>query len=125
VPDAGSRRRAATTCGWCKAPLKVKARGRIPKWCSATCRQRAWEQSRAAASGRSAIKVVERHVEVPTLVPLTRNTWSGVLRELARQLDDGRIYDRDLHDLATALGTVLDAYRRRAEFGMRTPKGQR
>jgi hypothetical protein len=45
-------------CGWCGATVTVPNRGRIPKWCSATCRHRAWEQRRAAASGRAA--VVER-----------------------------------------------------------------
>jgi hypothetical protein len=32
---------------------------------------------------------------------------------LARQLEDGRVYDRDLAALAAALRTVLDAYIRR------------
>jgi hypothetical protein len=57
--------------------------------------------------------VVERPVEVPTRMPLTRRDWPQVLHDLARQLDDGRIYDRDLLDLADALGAVLDAYNRR------------
>ncbi|MGY1668412.1 hypothetical protein [Geodermatophilus sp. SYSU D00696] len=37
-----------------------------------------------------------------------------MLAELARQVDDGRIYDRDLLDLSDALGAVLEAYRRRS-----------
>ncbi|WP_454552913.1 hypothetical protein [Geodermatophilus nigrescens] len=37
-----------------------------------------------------------------------------MLAELARQVDDGRIYDRDLLDLSDALGAVLGAYRRRS-----------
>ena len=111
--DPTDRRRAATTCGWCGGPIQPKARGRIPTWCSPACRQRAWEQSRAAASGRAAVQVVERRVEVPTRLPLTRRYWPQVLHELARQLDDGRVYDRDLADLTKALSTVLDAYRRR------------
>jgi hypothetical protein len=36
-----------------------------------------------------------------------------VLLELARQLDDGLVYDRDLGELATALSAVLEAYSRR------------
>ena len=91
----------------------MKARGRIPKWCSASCRQRAWEQTRAAASGRSAVHVVERQVEVPVPATPTRRAWAALLGELARQLDDGRVYDRDLPALAPALRSVLDAYDRR------------
>ncbi|WP_029433825.1 hypothetical protein [Blastococcus sp. URHD0036] len=107
------RRDAATDCAWCDGPITPRRRGPIPKWCSATCRHRAWEQTRAAASGRSAVQVVERRVEV--LVPATpaRRDWPALLAELARQIDDGRIYDRDLIDLSNALGTVLKAYRRR------------
>ena len=74
-PKAGSglegqdRRTAATLCGWCGGPITPGTRGPIPKWCSATCRHRAWEQARAAASGLSAVKLVERRVEVQ--VPLS------------------------------------------------------
>jgi hypothetical protein len=86
-----ARRLAATTRGWCSGPIAVKARGRIPKWCSAACRQRAWELSRAAASGRSAVQVVELQVEVPVPGAPKRADWPRLLDELARQLDDGRI----------------------------------
>jgi hypothetical protein len=104
---------AARTCGWCAGPIAVKATGRLPKWCSPSCRQRAWEQSRAAASGLAAIRVVERRVEVPTPIAPRRQDWPRVLGELARQLEDGRIYDRDLVALAGALNAVHDAYNRR------------
>ena len=109
------RRDAPTDCAWCGGTLTPRSRGPIPKWCSATCRHRAWEQNRAAASGRSAVEVVERRVEVRVPVPVTpaRRDWPGLLDELARQVDDGRIYDRDLLDLSDALGVVLEAYRRR------------
>jgi hypothetical protein len=96
--------------------MRPKDRGRIPKWCSASCRQRAWEQARAAASGLAAVRLVERRVEVRTPVSPNRRDWVSVLHELARQLDDGRVYDRDLTDLATALNAVLDAYGRRQPF---------
>ena len=58
------RRAAATACGWCGGPITARARGPIPRWCSATCRHRAWEQTRAAASGRAAVQIVERRVQV-------------------------------------------------------------
>ncbi len=119
VAGPTDRRRAATTCAWCGGPIQPKARGRIPTWCSPACRQRAWEQSRAAASGRAAVQVVERHVEVPTRLPLTRRDWPQALQELAKQLDDGRIYDRDLSGLSVALDAVLEAYNRRPYVRLR------
>jgi hypothetical protein len=113
VADGSARRGAATSCVWCGGVIRPRSRGPIPKWCSATCRHRAWEQTRAAASGRSAVQVVERRVEIPTPMAPTRRDWGPLLAELARQLVDGRVYDRDLGALATALNTVLDAYSRR------------
>src|SRR4051795_5275271 len=97
--DGSVRRSAATACGWCGGPITPGSRGPIPKWCSATCRHRAWEQARAAVSGRSAIQVVERRVEVSTPVTPSRRDWARLLGELAHQLDDGRVYNRDLLDL--------------------------
>jgi hypothetical protein len=114
--EARDRRAAATACGWCGGPITPGHRGPIPKWCSATCRHRAWEQARAAASGLSAVELVERlvHVQVP-LTP-TRRDWTRLLGELASQLNDGRVYDRDLPALARALEPVLEGYRRRAHL---------
>ena len=107
------RRVAATDCAWCGGPITPGSRGPIPKWCSATCRHRAWEQTRAAASGRSAVEVVERRVEVPVPMTPARRDWPALLDELARQIDDARIYDRDLLDLSEALDAVLEAFHRR------------
>jgi hypothetical protein len=114
------RRRAASTCGWCGRPIDVKATGRLPKWCSASCRQRAWEQTRAAASGRSAVQVVERRVETPLPLPPTRHDWPRLLSELVTQLDSGRIYNRDLDGLSVALTEVDVAMNRRVYIRSRT-----
>jgi hypothetical protein len=114
--DGPERRTAATTCGWCGGPITPRSRGPIPKWCSATCRHRAWEQTRAATSGRSAVQVVERRVQVHGLLEPTRRDWPTLLGQLAGQLSDGRVYDRDLPGLARALEPVLQAYRRRARM---------
>lgn len=119
LTETDRRRLAASTCAWCGGPIEYKARGRIPKWCSAGCRQRAWEQSRAAASGRSAVRVIERRVEIPIEKPASlparprHAEWIGVLNELAEQLDTGAVYDRDLPELTGALNGVLDAFGRR------------
>jgi len=110
------QRLAPSTCGWCCGPIALKATGRLPKWCSPSCRQRAWEQSRAVASGLTAVRVIERRVDVPTPVVPRRQDWPRLLGDLARQLDDGRIYDRDLLALSVALDAVLQAYDRRT-FG--------
>ncbi len=83
----------------------------ITKWCSATCRHRAWEQTRDAVSGRSAVEVLERRIEVPVALVPTRRDRPRVLREPAAQLGDGRLYDRDLAPLATAMATSLAALR--------------
>ncbi|MGY1745558.1 hypothetical protein [Blastococcus sp. SYSU D00695] len=112
--SAPARRAAAAQCAWCGGTITPNRRGPVPKWCSATCRHRAWEQTRAAASGRSAVEVVERRIEVPVPVTPARRDWPDLLTELARQIDDGRMYDRDLLDLSDGLGLVLEAYRRRA-----------
>ena len=115
-------------CGWCGAMVTVPNRGRIPKWCSATCRHRAWEQRRAAASGRAAIEVVDRPVEVVrtitkvqrviveapiTVAPQTVDEWAGILAELADRLDRGRIYDRDVPALRPAVAALVVAFNRR------------
>jgi hypothetical protein len=111
------------SCGWCGQAVAVQGRGRPPKWCSQTCRHRAWEQARAAASGRSAVEIVTQTVEVERPVVVSERVtvgtkptgaaWPAVVAELARQIDSGRIYDRDLPALAESLDMVLAALDRR------------
>lgn len=115
------RPRQSVACGWCGTVVMVPARGRVPKWCSSSCRHRAWELSRAAASGRAAIQIVDRVVEVDK--PVTQFVevqvsprgaqWPTALANLASQLGSGRVYDRDLPALADALREVLSALDRR------------
>jgi hypothetical protein len=110
-------------CGWCGTPILLPARGRIPKWCSSSCRHRAWELTRAAASGRAAVQVVDRVVQVDRPVTVIQEVsvatvpqgpaWPPVLAQLATQLDTGRVYDRDLPALAQGLQNVIDALDRR------------
>lgn len=120
--------RGTVACGWCGATVTVPNRGRIPKWCSATCRHRAWEQRRAAASGRAAIEIVDRPVEVVRTItkvqrviveapiavaPHTVHEWSNLLAELTDRLDRGRIYDRDVPALRPAVAALVEAFNRR------------
>ena len=58
--------------------------------------------------------VVERHIPVRVPVAPTRRDWPVLLGKLAGQLDDDRVYDRDLPDLVRALEPVLRSYRWRA-----------
>jgi hypothetical protein len=124
--SGSARRTAATTCGWCNGPITPRTSGPIPKWCSTTCRKRAWEQKRAAASGRSAIEIVERVVTVPTQQPPplpSQLAWVDLLRVLAQQLDSGAVYDRHLFAIAGAAQDVLRAAQRRA-LGVHPPVGR-
>lgn len=113
---AAHRRRAATTCGWCHASITPKARGPVPKWCSASCRQRAWEQRRAAASGLSAVEVVERVVRVPVAPSPAKpqraprnQEWHALLRELTRQLAGHHVQSRHLTGIAHQVRLVTEA----------------
>jgi hypothetical protein len=102
---SGSGRRVPgrdVDCCWCGQPVPVRSRGPIPEWCSPTCRHRAWEQTRAARSGRSAIQVLDRYVAA---VPDHGPGWIAHLNMLTAQITTGSrpITDHDLDDLATAL----------------------
>jgi hypothetical protein len=114
--SVGTKAGRSTTvlCAWCGAHITPGTRGPLPKWCSDACRHRAWEQTRAAACGRSAVEVVERRVEVPVVLSPTRREWPRVLHELTTQLDDGRLDDRDLASLSEAMASALAALERRS-----------
>jgi hypothetical protein len=108
--------------------VRVKARGRTPTWCSNECRHRAWEQARAASSGRSAVQIIER----PTTVERTTRVfvpkpprgaeWTETLHSLTRQVDNGRLYDRDLAAVARAAGELNDALERRLKRHRHLPR---
>jgi hypothetical protein len=131
APSRSPRRLGQTlACGWCGLPILLPARGRTPKWCSSSCRHRAWELTRAAASGLAAIQVVDRVVEVDRQVAVVKEVpvatvphgaaWSAALTQLATALDTGRVYDRDLPALAQALASVADALDRRPGWRLRS-----
>lgn len=117
-------------CGWCGGPVIVQVRGRMPKWCSSTCRTRASERRRAAADGLAAVKVVERDVErIKTVTVVQHHTrqveveavrwpsatsdWVTAIRDLTRRVETGRVYDRDLESLAGAVNDLVGALVRR------------
>lgn len=121
--DPKPRRPATVQCLWCGSEIVVFRVGRVPSWCSNSCRHRAWEQRRAAASGLAAKEVVERLVEVEVRIPVTREVevevlpkgaaWAAALHQLADQIDRGLVYDRDLAALAEALDQAAAALNRR------------
>lgn len=107
VRSAGQR----ITCLWCGSPAAVKARGPIPKFCSANCRHRAWEQERAAKAGRAAAAAVDRTV---TTYPEDTRAWVAHLDRLAADLQRGR-FDLDL--LLAPLNSVYAAIEYRQRTG--------
>lgn len=121
-------------CGWCGTSVPVPARGRVPKWCSAACRHRAWEQRRAAESGLAAVDVKDRTIEtvrtvtvvqhhrvdpLPAARPRTVGEVVEVLTELTARVDSGRVYERDLPALAAAVRGLVDALNRRDKTSTR------
>ena len=115
----------SVTCAWCGTSVAIARTGRVPKWCSAACRQRAWVHRQSVAADARAVEVVERviqtevertvtvveHVDVP--IQPRGSAWPATLAELVKQLDSGRVYDRDLMPLAESVNEVLKALERR------------
>lgn len=99
-------------CGWCGRSVPIPSRGRIPKWCSATCRNRAWQANRAYAD--RPVRVVQQRVEVPVAsVPRDVDGWAELLEQLTARLAQGRIYKRDLPALVPAINHLLEVMERR------------
>ena len=131
VPPA-QRSEPGPRCAWCGKPIAVKQRGRRPKWCSSSCRHRAWEQRRAAASGPSAVEVVERVIErvierervvEVRLAPRGRE-WADALEALVNQLESGRLYDRDLDHVVAAAAKLYESLERRLRYRRRSSRTQ-
>ena len=128
-PITGSRRPGQTVdCGWCGRPVEVPARGRVPSWCSSSCRHRAWEVRRANREQMPAVKVVTRTIEVEK--PMTRTVgvpvpaephsaeeWASLLELFATRLAQGRIYRRDLPTLEPAIQRLAEVWLRTTNQG--------
>jgi hypothetical protein len=110
-------------CGWCGEPIALRTTGRVPKWCSDTCRHRAWEHRRALGSGRTPVEVVDHVIQVEKRVRVVdrvevpaqprRDEWAGLLMELVKQIDSGRVYDRHLPEITVAMEEILRSLARR------------
>lgn len=100
-------------CGWCGKSVPVPSRGRVPKWCSATCRNRAWQANHAPSQGP--VRIVEQRVQIPVPRAEPRNVdeWCEQLELLSTRLAQGRIYARDLPALVPAINRLVDVTERR------------
>ena len=125
APIVPGRRRPGQTieCGWCGQPILVPARGRIPSWCSSSCRHRAWEARRAERESFPQVRVgtrlveverpVRQTVEVPVLTePHTAEEWATLWETFATRLAQGRIYRRDLATVEPAVRRVVEVWNR-------------
>lgn len=124
VRGSGHRRPGQTVeCGWCGRAVEVPARGRVPSWCSSSCRHRAWEARRANRDKLGEVKVVTRTIELDTPVvrsveiavptePRTAHDWATLLETFATRLAQGRIYRRDLTALEPAVRHLVEVWNR-------------
>ena len=83
----------------------------MPKYCSANCRHRGWEQERAARAGRAAVVVLDRTV---TAYPQGTSEWIAQLERLATEVRRGQI---DGTSLTAALDLVHAAVVSRRRLG--------
>ena len=127
-PGSGHRRPGQTVeCGWCGRVVEVPPRGRVPSWCSSSCRHRAWEARRADREQLADVRVVTRTIEVekPTIrrveipvptEPRTADEWSALMETFATRLAQGRIYRRDLPILSPAVRRLVEVWNRTMEL---------
>ncbi len=102
--DAG--RPDVVACGWCGREVVVAARGRVPHWCGSGCRHRAWEQRRAVGP------VSPSASQALVSAAPTGLEWPGLLAELTRQLDTGRVEVCDLPAITAEFDAALAAINR-------------
>lgn len=96
-------------CLWCGSSTPVKRRGPLPRFCSANCRHRAWEQERAARAGRAAVITSDRFVAT---YPGSSETWATHLERLAADVRNGRLDGQVLTGALDAVFAAI-AYRQR------------
>lgn len=121
---SGTRRPGQTVeCGWCGRPVLIPARGRVPSWCSSSCRHRAWESRRANRDQAAEVRLVTRTVEVEKPVvrtvevrvpsePHSAEEWAALLQLFATRLAQGRVYRRDLPTLEPAVQRLAEVWLR-------------
>ena len=100
----------AVSCAGCGAQVPVRGRGPLPRWCSSTCRHRAWEQRRAVSELQAAgsLMVVRETVETPVVIEPERSEWVGVLARLTRQIASHELPDGCLVPVYEALTVAIN-----------------
>ena len=109
--DGARRPGQRICCVWCGSSVQVKARGPLPKYCSANCGHRGWEQERAARAGRAAVVVLDRTV---TAYPQGTSEWIAQLERLATEVGRAQL---DGTSLTAALDLVHAAVVSRQRLG--------
>lgn len=84
--------------------------GRVPKWCSPTCRNKGWQANHAPSQGP--VRVVQQRVQVPMGTREPRNVGEWV-ELLSTRLAQGRVYSRDLPALVPAINRLIEVADRR------------
>lgn len=108
-------------CLECGTELIYNGRGRRPRYCSSSCRHRAWERRRAAADGVIASQVVELPA-LPMEPTYTRTGVIGWLRDSPRRLADVVAALPETEESARLLNTARSRLRR---LGVRTETERR
>lgn len=110
-------------CGWCGRPVAVPARGRVPSWCSSSCRHRAWEARRANREQTAEVRVVTQTIEIDRQVvrsvevpipsePRNAQEWATLLETFATRLAQRGIHRRDLPTLEPAVQRLAEVWLR-------------
>jgi hypothetical protein len=64
----------------CKAKIKVQPKGRVPKFCSRNCRQRAYEHNRALGPTMVPMSILARDLETAQVRGAIRAEIRAILR---------------------------------------------
>jgi hypothetical protein len=76
------RRPRTAKCQRCKAKIKVQPKGRVPKFCSRNCRQRAYEHNRALGPTMVPMSILARDLDTAHVRAVIRDEIRTVLREM-------------------------------------------
>jgi hypothetical protein len=66
----------------CKAKIKVQPKGRVPKFCSRNCRQRAYEHNRALGPTMVPMSILARDLETAQVRGAIRAEIRAILRDM-------------------------------------------
>ena len=75
-----AKRPRTLRCRWCNSKIEIKPRGRVPEFCSQTCRQRAYEQRKWARP--AAVEMVARDLATAKVREVVRSEAWHLLRQM-------------------------------------------